>query len=1195
MAATALTIGTYNNVMDGQKSPHLGSIRRTRIFKRALSSSEVSYLYNLLAPKLRGSPVQTREFWVQASPSPSAPLATLRSPRSNYADGTAPSQAVIRGSFNLTQTYICRFTAGKSGQDLAVSKPANVSCSSPNHCLPSYGDTLTCTTPVWRYGFARATLSVLALNVTSDIVPGTVFEASAWLPLWQRMCYSSTCGFSVAPRGLPSWWTTDASHRMNPFIIGTFTRFTFTTSSRLFLFDRDAQSMTRVSSFGGYDGGCTADTCILGMKTCRAGPSLGLKCSSPADCQGYDCSTLQALGASSIMHFTDGNKHYLAAANYWDGGTTFVRSSLFQLDPASDNVTLVQDFACNSARKMLMVSFANKSIVFATSHLQPSLIIPWDSQAPSPLIEGAAYSLETVGATAAVVFSTFATPSTAPYTYLAVSSWPVNGSSSTRGSSLYVLGNAYNATHTALWGGKLVRHVAEHVGQPVCAVLVSTFDVSNAQDVVHFVVRDRRYLVFASNSPTSQSAVYSSSVTSDPPVFQLQQRIATVRATSMVFFQSRGDPYMIITQAERQSLVLGWDYTTQQFRSVSDVTGAQFFPTQLSQSAMYFEGAADNEHILFGSYRGVPKGATDETVHVASLLMRSRREKVSMSWPISVTVSKTHVYVAAHDSRKIAIFRRNEQTGTVVQADGDSFTTQWTDHPVTDDDPPPSSGVLGKEAYGYPLNGIRTIVLSPDFAHLYAVSMGDGCVIVFDVDKQTGRLNVSQIVDASTIPMLGGATGVALGGVNASSVYVVSGQEHAVVLFERNRSTGHLTFVDDLRDGERFVTSFRDDTNDTLPYMNVSDPGYDASWDNGRYPMRLGGNGYKWSNTARDSAHYLVDNVVHLAVASADMDPYPETSTQGAVMVYVWDEVKATFHFRQVLAENTAASAVAFMTRSSKDEVHFYLVVANGLRFGADQPAPINVYRYNKTSGMYDMFQSLGVGSGMFPNSISTFAITSFVEGGSRQFLVVAYTWDSQASYAKESHVYEWLDNEVGIESPPVVRTGFYRNRLKQDKSGREDAITLSTRGAMEVDYVEMVVDVTDLTKSIRLLAFASFEQPSSVDVYRVLGGTSEFLSISINLIQNIPTLGQAHGLDIFPIANDFFMAIANRQLKPTYPDGDVLAYDLVSWYYVSAHYIYTYIHTYIPHMCLPKYVEYPSIFENVWDVGYLHATEKLT
>jgi hypothetical protein len=1148
VAATALTIGTYTNVMDGQKNPHFGSIRRARIFKRELTPSEVLHLYNTLAPTLRPSPVQTREFWVHAAPLPSAPSTAFRSPRSDYADSSTPSSVVLRGSFNLTRIYVCRFTGGKDAAYVAVSKPANVSCSVAAYCMPGFGDMLTCHTPLWQHGFLRTTLSVLAMNGTnSSGQSSTAYQAPVWMPVWQRMCFTPTCGYTIAPRAQQTWWTKAASTVINPYISGVFTRFTFTTESRLFTFDPDAQRMTKVSSFGGYEGGCTADTCILGMRTCRSGPSVGAQCSSSADCADHDCTSLKILGASSVMHFTDGDKHYLAAANYWDGASTFVRSSLFLLNTSSDSLSFVQDWACNSARKMLLLSFANESFMFVTSHLESSRIIPWNSGASPPLADSSAYHLATVGATSAAAFSTFEDPASAPYMYLVVSSWPLdkNITSRDRGSRLYVLGKAHNDTHTALWEGALREHMPEQVGHPAGAVLVSTFDVENAQDVVHFEVADRRYLVFAVNSPTAQSVMYSASLTADPPVFELQQYIATTGATSVVVFRSRTDPYIVVTQAQHPSMVLGWDYAKQQLRAVLDVTGVQFFPTKLGLSAAYFQGNGDDEYLLFGSYRGVPSGMANESVHFPSLLVRSRKEQVAMSWPISVAVSNTHVYVATHDSRQIAIFRRDAELGTVVQADGDSFTTQWTRNPVTDENPPPSSGVLGREAFGYPLNGVRTILLSPDFAHLYAVSMGDNSLIVFNVDQSTGKLNISQILDSSTLPMLGGAAGLGFGGVKADTLYVVSGQQHAITLLQRNNVTGHLNFSDDLRDGERFVNSFRDDTNDTMPYMSVSHPDYSKTWENGRFPVRLGGNGYKWSNTSRDSVHFPLKGVLHLVVAHSDMDPSEATNTGGAAVIYVWDDLQSTFHMRQMLTENTAASSVTYFMRTEQIFLTaHYLVVANGLRFGGDVPVSINVYKYNETSSKFNLFQILDQPIGVYSNSIVAFAITSTQDGSMRHFLAVANTWTSEGMYANlsnSSQLYQWR------ETPQGEPLGFSSTRevIVGGQVLTDGPVMFDTNGAMQVDYLEML-DVANSSRTIRLLAFASFSKPSRVDVYQLIGGTSNTDILTAKLLQRIDSLGQTHGLDMFSIRETFYMVVAHRQSRPAYPHGDVLIYDLV-------------------------------------------------
>lgn len=48
--------------------------------------------------------------------------------------------------------------------------------------------------------------------------------------------------------------------------------------------------------------------------------------------------------------------------------------------------------------------------------------------------------------------------------------------------------------------------------------------------------------------------------------------------------------------------------------------------------------------------------------------------------------------------------------------------------------------------------------------------------------------------------------------------------------------------------------------------------------------MRLGGNGYPWSFSARDSTYFVIENVAYVAVASSSVDS--SALQPGSVFVY---------------------------------------------------------------------------------------------------------------------------------------------------------------------------------------------------------------------------------------------------------------------------------------------------------------------
>jgi 6-phosphogluconolactonase (cycloisomerase 2 family) len=151
-----------------------------------------------------------------------------------------------------------------------------------------------------------------------------------------------------------------------------------------------------------------------------------------------------------------------------------------------------------------------------------------------------------------------------------------------------------------------------------------------------------------------------------------------------------------------------------------------------------------------------------------------------------------HVYVAAANDSAVAVFARNGVTGALtfveVQKDG-------------------VGGVSG-------LAVARSVQVSPDGKHLYTAASGnEGHVAVFTRDGTTGALTfVTKYTDGmGGIDGLGSATWVAVSP-DGTHVYAVSGDDHALVAFARNATTGALTFLGLERDGERGVETLEEAT-----------------------------------------------------------------------------------------------------------------------------------------------------------------------------------------------------------------------------------------------------------------------------------------------------------------------------------------------------------------------------------------------
>ena len=153
-----------------------------------------------------------------------------------------------------------------------------------------------------------------------------------------------------------------------------------------------------------------------------------------------------------------------------------------------------------------------------------------------------------------------------------------------------------------------------------------------------------------------------------------------------------------------------------------------------------------------------------------------------LNGPSSVAVSPdgAHVYVASRSEHAVAVFERDGLTGALV------FVEAQFD------------GVGGIDG----LSSARSVAVSPDGAHVYVASYSDDAVTVFARDGVTGALTFveAQFDGVAGIDGLDGAHSVAVSA-DGGNVYVAGIVDDAVTVFERDTVTGALTFVETEFDG----------------------------------------------------------------------------------------------------------------------------------------------------------------------------------------------------------------------------------------------------------------------------------------------------------------------------------------------------------------------------------------------------------
>jgi DNA-binding beta-propeller fold protein YncE len=165
---------------------------------------------------------------------------------------------------------------------------------------------------------------------------------------------------------------------------------------------------------------------------------------------------------------------------------------------------------------------------------------------------------------------------------------------------------------------------------------------------------------------------------------------------------------------------------------------------------------------------------------------------VGLNTASSVTVSPDgkSAYVVSQGSSAVAVFDRSTTTGALTQKTG-------TDACISE------TGTDGTCTDGVGLNQPVSVTVSPDGKSAYVASFSSNAVAVFDRNTTTGALAQKSGTEACISETGTGGTctdGVGLDGASSvtispdgKSAYVASAFSDAVVVFDRNTTTGALT------------------------------------------------------------------------------------------------------------------------------------------------------------------------------------------------------------------------------------------------------------------------------------------------------------------------------------------------------------------------------------------------------------------
>lgn len=139
-----------------------------------------------------------------------------------------------------------------------------------------------------------------------------------------------------------------------------------------------------------------------------------------------------------------------------------------------------------------------------------------------------------------------------------------------------------------------------------------------------------------------------------------------------------------------------------------------------------------------------------------------------------------NMYVAGLESDSLAVYSRDPLTGELA-------FVELFEH-----------GVDGVEGLDYPIN----VRVSPDGRHVYVTARRSHAVAVFARNAETGQLTFLEAIHGlqSDVTFLDAPAGLSISN-DGRHAYVASRNIDSVTVFERDSNTGHLEFVEILRNG----------------------------------------------------------------------------------------------------------------------------------------------------------------------------------------------------------------------------------------------------------------------------------------------------------------------------------------------------------------------------------------------------------
>jgi 6-phosphogluconolactonase (cycloisomerase 2 family) len=205
----------------------------------------------------------------------------------------------------------------------------------------------------------------------------------------------------------------------------------------------------------------------------------------------------------------------------------------------------------------------------------------------------------------------------------------------------------------------------------------------------------------------------------------------------------------------------------------------QFVEREYISAAQFLEVSPDGQYMYTASYNsGIRVFRRDPLTGHATPVDQFGQDNAR---GLAISPDSRHVYLTADGGDRLYAYSCDPVTGELTQIQS-----------LRNDE----GGVGG-------MNGPRGLAISPDGAHAYVTGAADDAIAVFSRNSVTGQLTfIEAIFDGQNgVSGLEGVSSLTLSP-DGSHVYTGASIDDALVAFQRNPLTGHLTFMQAFRDNQ---------------------------------------------------------------------------------------------------------------------------------------------------------------------------------------------------------------------------------------------------------------------------------------------------------------------------------------------------------------------------------------------------------